>query len=89
MQFPGEKNEGTKSGSAIEMLDMESMDDQKAQDLEDIGRLQKQVDLLASRITIEDVSALSSIGKSRHGSSNFTREFKKQSQRPTILSNRS
>jgi len=44
---------------------------------------------LASRITIRDVEELTSIGKSRHGSKDFSREFKKMSQRPTILSNRS
>lgn len=44
--------------------------------------------MLASRITIKDVVDLSSIGKSHHGSQDFSREFKKMSQRPTILSNR-
>lgn len=84
MEFPGGEGER----GSVQMLDMESMDDQKAQDLEDIGRLRQQADLLASRITIRDVSELSSIGKSRHGSEDFSREFKKLSQRPTILSNR-
>lgn len=86
MDFP--KDENDESGQ-IEELDMESMDDQKAQDLADIGRLQKQVDELASRITIRDITVLSAIGRSHHGDEDFTREFKKLSDRPTLLSNRS
>ena len=55
MDFPKGENDEQETGLAEE-LDLESMDDQKAQDLADIGRLQKQVDLLASRITIRDVT---------------------------------
>ena len=55
MDFPKGENDEQETG-LVEELDMESMDDQKAQDLADIGRLQKQVDLLASRITIRDVT---------------------------------
>ena len=93
INFP-EGKEGEESGSGqIEELDMEpmeeSMDEQKAQDLADIGRLQKHVALLASRITIRDITVLSAIGRSHHGDQDFSREFKKLSDRPTILSNRS
>ena len=76
-------------GSGGELLDPELIEHQKAQDIRDIERLQKRVDLMTSRITIKDINNLSAIGKSRHHSMDWEQGFYQMSLRPTILSNQS
>jgi len=42
-----------------------------------------------SRVTIKDISELTSIGRSPHGSKVYEKEFYQLSMRPTIISNAS
>ena len=62
---------------------------QRDQDMNDIDILQKAIDAMASRMTIQDIEDLTSIGVSQKGSKNFEKEFYQMSMRPTIISNES
>lgn len=57
--------------------------------MKDLERLQNKIELMASRITIKDISQLSAIGASQRGSQNFwDKDFlPNQSLRQTIISN--
>jgi hypothetical protein len=44
---------------------------------------------MMSRVTIKDISELTSIGRSPHGSKVYEKEFYQLSMRPTIISNAS